>query len=107
MQSGVLFVHLDTLDQSLAPDKVTNDMRDAAIQAEVMKQFQATQPQPQQGSPVAGADAGDVTGAGGGNIGTGAAPTPGEQGFSGNAGQANPQPPQASGGGQPNVASNQ
>ena len=67
-----------------------------------MKQFQ--QQQPQGGSPVAGADAMDTSGAGGGNIGTGQAPTPGEQGFSGNAGQANSQPPEAPSGGQPNMA---
>lgn len=88
----------------LDPEKVTNDMREAAIQAEVMKQFQATQPQPQQGAPVAGADAMDTSGAGGGNIGIGQAPTPNEQGFSGNAGQDNSQSPQATGGGQPNLA---
>ena len=33
-------------------------------------------------TPPAGADAMDPTGAGGGNIGTGQAPVPGEQGFS-------------------------
>jgi hypothetical protein len=81
----------------LDPDKVTNSMQDAAIQADIMKGFQ--QPaQPPQGAPVAGpegqapqapqapagADAMDSTGVGGGNMGTGIAPTPGEQGFSGN-----------------------
>ena len=34
----------------------------------------------------------DGPGAGGGNIGTGQAPVPGERGFSGNGGQANTQP---------------
>jgi hypothetical protein len=67
----------------LDPDKVTNNMDEAALQAEIMKGFQ--QPaQPEQGgmTPPAGADAMDPTGAGGGNIGTGQAPVPGEQGFS-------------------------
>ena len=66
----------------LDPDKVTNNMDEAAIQAELMKQFQQEQ-QPQQGGP-AGANPADPTGAGGGNIGTGQAPTPQEQGFTGN-----------------------
>ena len=69
----------------LDPDKVTNNMSDAAIQAELMKAFQQEQ-QPQGGAP-AGANPMDTSGAGGGTIGTGQAPTPQEQGFSGNAGQ--------------------
>ena len=82
----------------LDPDKVTNNMDEAAIQAELMKQFQAPatpEGQPQQGQPPAGADPMDPTGAGGGTIGTGVAPTPGEQGFTGvpqQSGQANNQP---------------
>ena len=79
----------------LDPDKVTNSMADAAIQAEIMKGFQQPAPQPQGAMPPeaggpapqqapAGADAQDQTGAGGGTIGTGVAPAPGEQGFSGN-----------------------
>ena len=48
----------------------------------ILKAFQATQPQPEQ--PVAGADAADPTGAGGGTIGIGMAPGPQEQGFTGN-----------------------
>jgi hypothetical protein len=77
----------------LDPDKVTNSMQDAAIQAEIMKGFQQPQQAPQ-GAPIGGpegappAPAGaapmDSTGAGGGTIGTGVAPTPGEQGFSAN-----------------------
>ena len=82
----------------LDPDKVTNNMSEAALQAELMKEFQGNQPQP--GAP-AGADAMDPTGAGGGNIGMGQAPVPGEQGFSGNAQQPQPQAgtqqPQAAG----------
>jgi len=68
----------------LDPEKVTNNMSEAALQAELMKQFQ--QEQPQQQTP-AGANPADPTGAGGGTIGTGQAPTPQEQGFSGNAQQ--------------------
>lgn len=77
----------------LDPDKVTNNLGDAAIQAEIMKQFQQTmmppggpQGQPQQGgegAPPVPAPS-DQTGGGGGNIGPGAATVPGEQQFSGN-----------------------
>ena len=90
----------------LDPDKVTNNMSEAALQAEVMKQFQAPLPQEQGGmTPPPGADAMDPTGAGGGNIGTGQASVPGEQGFSGNGQAAGTQPPQAAGGQQPPVGS--
>ena len=65
----------------LDPEKVTNSMEDAAIQAELLKQFQQDQPTP---DAPAGVDPQDPTGAGGGTIGTGQAPTPNEQGFSGN-----------------------
>jgi len=65
----------------LDPDKVTNNMDEATVQAELLKQFQGTQPQ--QPTPLAGANPLDPTGAGGGTIGTGIAPTPGEQGFTG------------------------
>ena len=73
----------------LDPDKVTNNMNEAAIQAELMKQFQ--QEAQAEGAP-AGADAADPTGAGGGTIGTGQVPTPNEQGFSGNEQGATGQP---------------
>ena len=63
----------------LDPDKVTNNMDEAAVQAELMKGMQAEQPQ----QPPAGASPLDPTGAGGGTIGTGIAPTPEEQGFTG------------------------
>ena len=79
----------------LDPDKVTNNMNDAVIQAELMKQFQQEQ-QVEQGAP-AGANPMDTSGAGGGNIGVGQAPTPQEQGFSGNAGQGAPQQAQGVG----------
>jgi hypothetical protein len=80
----------------LDPNKVTNSMQDAAIQAEILKGFQQPAPPPeaamggpapvgQEGPAVpAGAAAQDQTGAGGGTIGTGVAPAPGEEGFSGN-----------------------
>ena len=66
----------------LDPEKVTNNMNDAAIQAELMKGFQQPTQQQQQ-KPPAGANPADPTGSGGGTIGVGQAPTPGEQGFTG------------------------
>jgi hypothetical protein len=82
----------------LDPDKVVNSMADARLQAELLKDFQAQNPEakPQQGVPSpqggpqgvgAAPRVQDTSGAGGGNIGTGTAPQPGEQGFSGNTGQ--------------------
>jgi hypothetical protein len=79
----------------LDPNKVTNSMQDAAIQAEILKGFQQPAPPPEAAgmgppppegaAPVpAGANPADQTGAGGGTIGTGVAPAPGEEGFSGN-----------------------
>ena len=67
----------------LDPDKVTNNMDEAAIQAEIMKGLQPEQPPAGAPQPPAGANPMDTSGAGGGTIGTGQAPTPGEQGFSG------------------------
>ena len=79
----------------LDPDKVTNSMADAAIQAEILKGFQAPAPTPEQGvanpeSPAGQGPQGvaDTTGGGGSQIGTGTAPLPDEQGFTGNAPQA-------------------
>ena len=76
----------------LDPDKVTNNMDEAMVQAELLKGFQgpaqAGGAVPPQGQPPAGANPLDPTGAGGGTIGTGQAPVPGEQGFTGNDGQA-------------------
>jgi len=70
----------------LDPEMVTNNLEEAARQAQIMQQNQPEQPP--QGAP-AGAGGGppgvqDTTGAGGGNIGVGQAPVPGEQGFTGN-----------------------
>ena len=79
----------------LDPDKVTNNMDEAALQAELMKQFQAPlDNQQQQQQPPAGTDPMDPTGAGGGTIGTGVAPTPGEQGFTGTPQNGQQQQPQ-------------
>ena len=81
----------------LDPDKVANSLGDAAVQAEILKKFQEANPPPApppgapapqggpQGAP-AGVQVQDTTGSGGGQIGTGTAPTPGEQGFSANTG---------------------
>ena len=63
----------------LDPEKVTNNMEEAALQAKMMQDMLP----PQQPAP-AGTDPNDPTGAGGGTIGTGIAPTPNEQGFTGN-----------------------
>ena len=79
----------------LDPDKVGNNMTQAAVQAEILKKFQEQNPpEPQPGvnpppSPEApaGAQVQDTQGSGGGTIGTGTAPQPGEQGFSGNTGE--------------------
>jgi hypothetical protein len=90
----------------LDPDKVTNNMNDAALQAEILKGFQQPAQPPAEGQPApAGADVMDPTGVGGGNIGVGQAPVPGEQGFSGNNGQTNIEQTQAVGGQQPPMGS--
>ena len=77
----------------LDPDKVTNSMQDAAIQAEILKGFQAPAPQPAgpEGVPAPQAPQGqgpqavtDTSGGGGSQMGVGTAPAPGEQGFTGN-----------------------
>ena len=79
----------------LDPTKVTNNMDEAVIQAELLKDFQGQQPQQQQAP--AGANPADPTGAGGGTIGVGQAPQPNEQGFTGNNEQGNIGQPQATG----------
>lgn len=87
----------------LDPDKVVNDPEQAKLYAEMIGAMQnelnqGNGPQagpgnPEQGQPtsaggsVGGTNPADATGAGGGNIGTGAVPQPSEAGFSG--------PPQA------------
>ena len=107
------FARLDYIVREIAksmdldPDKVANSMQRAAIQAEILKTFQQSQPQPPtapqvggagqvpgtpgappQGAPTApaGVQPQDTQGSGGGTIGTGSAPPPGAPGFSGNTG---------------------
>ena len=59
-------------------------MDEAAIQAELLKGFQQPQQQQAPGQNVPpGLNPMDTAGTGGGTIGTGQAPTPGEQGFTG------------------------
>ena len=83
----------------LDPDKLVNNMADAAVQAEVLKKFKEENPPPAPPAgagppppggpqkPPAGVQAQDTLGSGGGTVGTGSVPTPGEQGFSANTGQ--------------------
>jgi hypothetical protein len=71
----------------LDPDKVSNNMEEAARQAALMQPAAPTVGAPAEGvPPVPGAGGppgvADMTGGGGGNIGVGAAAQPGEQGFS-------------------------
>jgi hypothetical protein len=80
----------------LDPDKVTNNMDEAAKQAMLLQQTAGAAP-PAAGGGVPAQGVGgppgvaDMSGGGGGNIGVGAAPAPGEQGFS----AAPPQAPMA------------
>jgi len=97
------FVKLPTLIKELAiaqdmePDELVNDVNEAQIFAEILRGLngQATgeeaaasgEQQPNMGAPEgvpAGANPADPTGVGGGTIGTGTTPTPGEGGFTGN-----------------------
>ena len=96
VQNPVLapFARMDYIVREIAksmdldPDKVANSMQQAAIQAEILKTFQQTQPPaPQPGQPPAGSQATDTQGTGGGTIGTGSVPTPGEPGFTANTGE--------------------
>ena len=76
----------------LDPDKVTNSIADAAIQAEILKGFQAPAPTPEEGVAAPEGQGpqsvADTTGGGGSQVGIGTAPLPQEQGFTGNAPQA-------------------
>ena len=96
--------HHVLLEGTLLKPNMVRSGSDAAVQAEILKKFQEQNPPPAplegQGPPAppqpgaspqgppAGAQAQDTSGAGGGTIGTGTAPQPGEQGFSGNTGGA-------------------
>jgi hypothetical protein len=72
----------------LDPDKVTNNMDEAKLQASLMAAQGPAQQPPTPGVPGVA----DTAGTGGGNIGIGQAPVPGEQGFTGNAQQPAPRP---------------
>jgi len=72
----------------LDPDKVTNNMEEAALQAALMAAQQPQQPAAAAPGGVPGVA--DTAGTGGGNIGVGQAPVPGEQGFTGNVQQPRP-----------------
>ena len=92
------FAKLDIIVREIAKsldldeDKVTNSLADAAIQAEMLKAFMPpTGPQgPEQGLPP-GTQAQDTQGSGGGMMGTGSVPNPGQPGFSAAGGGAVPQ----------------
>ena len=90
----------------LDPDKLTNSLADAAVQAELLREMNPQQPSPQQVQEqemAAGVNPNDPTGAGGGNIGTGQVPLPNEQGFSGNE-QGNNEPIEGTGQQPPTMA---
>ena len=90
------------ISQDIDPDKLVNDMNEAAIYAEMLKGLQnAQQGTGTQGDPAGQQQAGvggaggvpqgspptDNSGVGNGTIGTGVAPAAGESGFTGNAPQ--------------------
>jgi hypothetical protein len=84
------FAKLDQIVREIAnsldldADKITNNMADAALQAEMLKAFM---PPTQAGqSPNGPPSPLDPVGSGGGTIGTGSVPVPGEPGFSANTG---------------------
>jgi len=76
----------------LDPDKVTNNLEEAARQAILFQQQNPQPPAPPQGAPGVPGPA-DTAGTGGGTIGVGQAPVPGEQGFSAAPQQPPMQPP--------------
>jgi hypothetical protein len=92
--STMPFGNMEYLMKSIATsldldaDKAVNSLADAALQAKLLGAFAAQMPQP--GGATAMPQAGgnmnpqDTTGSGGGNMGTGNAPAPGEPGFSAN-----------------------
>ena len=82
----------------LDPDKVTNNIEEAMRQAALIQQNQPTPPEGQQMAPGGVPGVADTAGTGGGNIGVGQAPVPGEQGFSAAPPQAAPQQPPMQGG---------
>lgn len=96
------FAKLDVIVREIAksldldPDKTTNSLPDAAVQAEVLKMFQANMEQQAMGGGagnpstggMGGLDTASGPGSSGGTMGTGNAPLPGEQGHSANTGPA-------------------
>ena len=96
--------HVSTslIHSSVDPEEILNSPEEAAIAAQIIGMQNAQQttgeetnptgeqppsvPSPE-GSP-AGPEGPDITGSGGGNIGTGVVPQPGEMGFSGTLRQA-------------------
>jgi len=88
----------------LDPEKVTNNMEEAMRQAQLLAQTGGIQAMAEQQAAPAGANPADPTGTGGGTIGTGVAPAPGEPGFTGNNGPQNTQQPEAAGQQQPPMA---
>jgi hypothetical protein len=71
----------------LDPDKVANNMSEAALMAEILKDMQAEAPEGGPEGAPGGLETTGGPGSGGGMMGTGSAPTPGEPGFSGNTGE--------------------
>jgi hypothetical protein len=78
----------------LDEDKILNDPREAAIQAQMMAKLQAIMGPPEGAAPGAAPAEMDPTGTGGGIIAPGMAPEPGAPGFTGEGGGANSPPPQ-------------
>lgn len=88
------FAKLDYLLREIAksldldPDKTTNNLSDAALQAEILKKVMPQQelPPPQEGQEGAPANpsVADTQGTGNANVAIGGVNTPGEQGFTGN-----------------------
>jgi len=70
----------------LDPDKVTNNLADAALQAKLIEKYQAASGQAPAAPPGGPPNPQDTSGAGNGNIGIGQSPVPGEDGFTGNPG---------------------
>lgn len=89
------FAKLDVILREIAdsleldPDKITNNMDEAKLQAEVMSSMNPQGGKGEGGDPsgMGGTSPNDTQGSGGGTIGTGSVPLPGEQGFSNNTGQ--------------------
>ena len=85
----------------LDPEKVTNSFEEAALQQKIMQQNAPPAPPVQPAGGPPGVQ--DTAGTGGGNIGVGQAPVPGEQGFTGNEQQQGGQQPPEAGGGQAEI----